>query len=101
MSNNIFNNFCFFPWNPYFKTDGTNLFFLFSIKETKQHSMKILWNDSIKYVFDRSYVRYLANDLRLSKAEKVSCYVFLVTRGQGLSFYTHAMLCIQDDKQSN
>ena len=52
-------------------------------------------------IFDRSYVRYLANDLRLSKAEKVSCYVFLVTRGQGLSFYTHAMLCIQDDKQSN
>ena len=52
MSNNIFNNFWFFPWNPYFKTDGTNLFFLFSIKETKQYSMKILWNDSIKYLIE-------------------------------------------------
>ena len=32
----------FLPWNHYFKRDGTSLFILFSVKDPKQDSMKIL-----------------------------------------------------------
>ena len=86
MSKNIFNNFCFFPWNPYFKTDGTSFFILFAVKETKQNSMKILWNDSIKNLIGVMLEIGWWFETRLSKAEKVSSYVSLVTRGQGLFF---------------
>ena len=57
-----------------------------------------------KWGYDKSYVRNLSDDLRQDcpKQKKSHVkYVLLDTRGQGLFFYTHAMLCIQDDKQSN
>ena len=40
----------FFPWNLYLKKDGKSLLILFFVKDPKQHSMKIIWNDSMKNI---------------------------------------------------